>query len=57
MQLAVTTRLERKYGLPAHIMLDPYTEELNGHLYLRSQGSDGLAVLCSTIISITEVAD
>lgn len=49
MTIYVRTRLDAKYLLPGTIMVDPYTEERHGHLYLVSEGT---AILCDAIVSI-----
>lgn len=49
MTISVLTRLDRKYMLPATVMVDPYTEERHGSLYLVA---DGTAFLCDAIVSI-----
>jgi hypothetical protein len=50
MTITVTTRLDRKYFFPGTVMVDPYTEERNGHLYLVSE--DKSAILCDAIVDI-----
>lgn len=50
--ITVITRLDRKYLLPGSVMVDPYTEDRNGHLYLVSQGEYKTAVLCEAIVNI-----
>lgn len=52
MTMTVITRLDRKYFLPGHYMVDPYTEDRNGHLYLVSQGEYQTAILCDAIVDI-----
>ena len=52
MTITVVTRLDRKYFLPGHEMVDPYTEDRNGHLYLVSQGEYQTAILCDAIVEI-----
>ena len=52
MTITVITRLDRKYFLPGHDMVDPYTEDRNGHLYLVSQGKYQTAILCDAIVDI-----
>ena len=49
MTISVLTRMDAKYLLPATIMVDPYTEERHGALYLVA---DGAAILCDSIVSI-----
>jgi hypothetical protein len=49
MTISVRTRLDLKYLHPATIMVDPYTEERHGALYLVA---DGTAILCDSIVSI-----
>jgi len=52
MNVSVLTRLDRKYMLPAHTLVDPYTEDRNGSFYLVSQGRHSTAILCDAIVSI-----
>ncbi len=52
MTMTIITRLDRKYFLPGHDMVDPYTEDRNGHLYLVSQGEYQTAILCDAIVDI-----
>lgn len=52
MTITLHTRLSRKYMLPATTMVDPYTEDRNGHLYLVSQDEYHTAILCDAIVSI-----
>jgi hypothetical protein len=49
MTIYVRTRLDDKYIMPGTTMVDPYTEERHGHLYLVSGGT---AILCDSITSI-----
>ena len=52
MTITVTTRIDRKYMLAGSVMVDPYTEDRNGYLYLVSQGQYQTAILCDAIDSI-----
>ena len=52
MNVSVLTRLDRKYMMPAHTLVDPYTEDRNGSLYLVSQDRYSTAILCDAIVSI-----
>ena len=52
MIITVTTRLDRKYLTPGTVMIDPYTEDRNGHLYLVSQNKYQTAILCDAIVDI-----
>ena len=52
MTITVTTRLDRKYTLAGSVMVDPYTEDRNGYLYLVSQGQYQTAILIDAIDSI-----
>ena len=56
MTISVMTRLDRKYMLPGTIMIDPYTEEKDGHLYLvvdsPAEYCTRHAILCDSIVSI-----
>jgi len=52
MTISVLTRLDRKYMLPATVMVDPYTEDRNGYLYLVSEDEYRTAILCDAIVSI-----
>ena len=52
MTVTVFTNGQRRHCLPGSIMIDPYTEERNGHLYLVSQNEYNTAVLCDAIVHI-----
>lgn len=52
MTIAVHTRLTRKYMHPAITMVDPYTEDRNGSLYLVCDNEYNTAILCDAIVSI-----
>jgi hypothetical protein len=52
MTITVFTSSQRRNCLPGSIMVDPYTEERNGHLYLVSQNKYQTAVLCDAIVDI-----
>jgi len=52
MTISVTTRLDRKYMLPATVMTDYYSEERDGALYLVSENKYSTAILCDAIVSI-----
>lgn len=52
MTITVITRLDRKYFFPGTVMIDPYTEERNGHLYLVSEDKYNSAILCDAIVEI-----
>lgn len=55
MNLTVRTTLDRKYMLLGTVMTDPYTEDLNGALYLVCDNKYKTAILCDAIVSIEEV--
>lgn len=60
MSILVHTRLDMKYLHPGSLMVDPYTEERDGHLYLVSDNptphAQRTAILCDAIVSIAEVS-
>ena len=58
MRIIVRDTLDRKYMHPGSVMIDPYTEEKNGHLYLVSDNPTPYcsrhAILCDAIVDIKE---
>jgi len=53
MNITVRTRMDRKYGHAGSTLVDPYTEERNGHLYLVSATQYGShAILCEGIVDV-----
>lgn len=52
MTITVRTRFDSKYMLAGSVMVDPYTEDRDGSLYLVSQGEHQTAILCDAIVSI-----
>ena len=52
MTISLHTRLSRKYGQPATVMVDPYTEDRNGYLYLVCDDKYHTAILCEAIVDI-----
>lgn len=49
----VRTTLDKKYFLPGHTMIDPYTGDANGALYLVADNEWGMhSVLIDAIVSI-----
>lgn len=52
MNVTVIDRLDRKYLTHGTVMIDPYTEERNGHLYLVSRNKYNSAILCEAIVDV-----
>lgn len=52
MTITVRTTLDRKYMLAGSVMVDPYTEDRDGTLYLVSQGQYQTAIRIDSIDSI-----
>lgn len=50
-EIKVHTRLTRKYLTAPESMVNVYSEDRNGHLYLVN-GDGNLAILCDAIVSI-----
>ena len=62
MIIHVRDTLDRKYMHPGKQMIDPYTEDRDGHLYLVSETHPNPAtkktgVLCEAIVSIEIVEE
>ena len=51
MNFLVTSTLDRKYFRPGTLMIDPYTEDRDGHLYL-TDASGKRSILCEAIVDI-----
>lgn len=52
MTITVRTRLDHKYMLAGSVMVDPYSEDRGGFLYLVSQDKYKTAILCDAIVDI-----
>lgn len=52
MNVTVITRLDRKYLTHGTVMIDPYTEERDDHLYLVSRKKYNSAILCEAIVDV-----
>lgn len=52
MEIKVQDRLSLKYMLPPTVMVDPFTTERDGFLYLTSDSRYRTAILCDAIVSI-----
>lgn len=52
---AIHDRLTRKYLQAPTIMVDPYTEERDGALYLTHDAEYRTAILCDAIVDIQTV--
>jgi hypothetical protein len=52
MAISVHTRLSRKYMQAPTVVVDPYTEDRGGYLYLVSQDQYRTAILCDAIVDI-----
>lgn len=52
MKITVQDRLSAKYMLPPTEMVDPFTIERDGFLYLTSDSPYRTAILCDAIVAI-----
>ena len=60
MTITVRNTLDKKYMLPGTILVDPYTQDCDGSLYLVGNNPNAemleSAILCSAIVSVEVMA-